>query len=114
MSDNVQDVTYSTGAELLCADPFESSFAIKWLMGFTSRSEHWITACHSDSESEERSDILDQAIILLSTFASVNALTRTFSLPFTASSNKKKIHVELNDAPLSKRRPYLCWVTKLG
>ena len=99
-----EDSESDTEIELLRADPFERSFAIKWLTGFISRSEHWITTCHSESESEERSDILDQAIILLSAFTSVNeetevALTRTFSL---ASSNKKKIHVELNDAPLSK------------
>ena len=97
-----------TEAEPLCADPFERSFAIKWLTGFITRSDHWITACSSESESEERSDILDQAITLLSAFTSGDeetevALTRTFSFPLSTSFTlKKEIQVELNDAPLSK------------
>ena len=104
-----------TEIDLLRADPFERSFAIKWLTGFITRSDKWISACdYSESESEERSTILDQAITLLSAFTSVGeetevALTRTFSFPLTTSStsSKKKkmkteIQVELNDAPLSK------------
>ena len=98
-----------TEADLLRADPFERSFAIKWLTGFISRSDKWISACDSEPDSEERSDILDQAVTLLSAFTCVDeepevALTRTFSFPLTTSSisKKKVIQVELNDAPLSK------------
>ena len=103
-----------TEGDLLRADPFERSFAIKWLTGFITRSDKWISPCDSESESEERSDILDQAITLLSAFTSVGeetevALTRTFSFPLTTSSTstskkkkKEEIQVELNDAPLSK------------
>ena len=98
-----------TEADLLRTDPFERSFAIKWLTGFISRSDKWISASDSESDSEERSDVLDQAITLLSAFTSVDedtevAVTRTFSFPLTTSSTskKKEIQVELNDAPLSK------------
>ena len=93
-----------TEEEMLRVDAFERSFAIKWLTGFISRSDNWITACDLESDSEERSDILDQAVTLLSAFTSVDqetevALTRTFSFP---SPTLKEIEVELNDAPLSK------------
>lgn len=93
--------------ELLRADPFERAFAIKWLTGFIRRSDNWITACDEESDSEERSDILDQAIALLSDFTSVDqetevALTRTFSFPLSTTLKKKEIQLELNDAPLSK------------
>ena len=96
-------------ADLLRADPFERSFAIKWLTGFISRSDKWISSCTSESDSDERSDVLDQAVTLLSAFTNVDeetevALTRTFSFPLTSNSTskKKEIQVELNDAPLSK------------
>ncbi|KAF8817627.1 hypothetical protein BYT27DRAFT_7237297 [Phlegmacium glaucopus] len=69
-------------------------------------------ACSSESDSVERSTILDQAITLLSTFTNGDeetevALTRTLSFPLTTSStlkkkNKNEIQVELNDAPLLK------------
>ena len=104
-----KDNESDTEADLLRADPFERSFAIKWLTGFISRSDKWILACNSESDSEERSDVLDQAITLLSAFTIVDeetevALTRTFSFPLMTSSisKKKEIQVELNDAPLSK------------
>ena len=97
-----------TDADLLRADPFERSFVIKWLTGFISNSDEWISASDSESDSEERSDVLDQAVVLLSAFTSVDeetevALTRTFSFPLTTSSNskEKEIQIELNDAPLS-------------
>ena len=109
VADTDENNESDTEADLLRADPFERSFAIKWLTGFISRSDKWISACNSNSDSEERSDVLDQAITLLSSFTSVNeetevALTRTFSFPITtnSTSNKKDIQVELNDAPLSK------------
>jgi hypothetical protein len=109
LADTDESNESDTEADLLRADPLERSFAIKWLTGFIIRSDKWISACDSESDSEERSDILDQAITLLSAFTSVDeetevALTRTFSFPLTTSSTskKKEIQVELNDAPLSK------------
>lgn len=104
-----EDNESDTELELLRTDPFERSFAIRWLTGFITRSDNWITtACDSEFDSAERSDILDQAMTLLSTFTSGDeetdvALTRTFAFPLTTSSTlKKEIRVELNDAPLSK------------
>ena len=106
-----EDNEPDTDAELLRADPFERSFTIKWLTGFITRSDKWITACDSECESEERSDILDQATALLSAFTTGDeetevALTRTFSFPLTTSCStlkkKESLQVELNDAPLSK------------
>ena len=111
LADSDEDDESDTEPDLLLrADPFERSFTIKWLTGFITRSDKWISACESESESEERSDILDQAISLLSAFTSVGeetevALTRSFSFPLTmgySTSKKKEIQVELNDAPLSK------------
>lgn len=101
--DNESDIE----AELIRADSFERSFVIKWLTGFIVRSDNWVTACDLESESEERSDVLDQAVTLLSAFTSSDeetevSLTRTFSFPIaTSSTSKKEIQVELNDAPLS-------------
>lgn len=103
-----EDNESDTEAELLRADPFERSFAIKWLTGFITRSDNWITTCSLESDSEDRSDVLGRAIALLSAFTSGDeeaevALTRTFSFPLTTSSAlKDEIQVELNDAPLSK------------
>ena len=112
LADNDENNNESdTETDLLRADPFERSFAIKWLTGFIIRSDKWISACNSESDSEERSDVLDQAVTLLSAFTNINeetevALTRTFSFPLTTNSTLKKknkeIQVELNDAPLSK------------
>ncbi|KAF4612433.1 hypothetical protein D9613_004373 [Agrocybe pediades] len=86
--------------ELLRADPFERAFAIKWVTGFVTRSDDWVAAAISEEESKKRSSILDEATVLLSSFVGGEdeedvALTRTFSFP-------GGIHVELNDAPLSK------------
>ncbi|KAF9550587.1 hypothetical protein CPC08DRAFT_715258 [Agrocybe pediades] len=86
--------------ELLRADPFERAFAIKWVTGFVTRSDDWVAVAISEEESEKRSSILDEATVLLSSFVGGEdeedvALTRTFSFP-------GDIHVELNDAPLSK------------
>ncbi|KAF8799862.1 hypothetical protein BYT27DRAFT_7200830 [Phlegmacium glaucopus] len=109
-----EDNESDTESDLLRADSFERSFAIKWLTGFITRSDHWIASCGSESDSVERSAVLDQAIILLSTFTNGDeetevALTRTFSFPLTTTSstlknkkNKNEIQVQLNDAPLLK------------
>ena len=110
LADTDENNESDTEADFLRADPLERSFAINWLTGFIIRSDKWISSSNSESDSEERSDILDQAIALLSAFTSVDeetevALTRTFSFPLTTSdstSKKKEIQVELNDAPLSK------------
>ncbi|KAF8893729.1 putative methyltransferase-domain-containing protein [Gymnopilus junonius] len=102
--------------DILRADPLERAFAIKWLTGFVTRSDVWLNAGDPE-ETEQRSDILDEATSLLAAFSGHDgdeedvALTRTFSFPLTSSiwghdpgarAPPKHIHVELNDAPLSK------------
>ncbi|KAF8167206.1 hypothetical protein B0H34DRAFT_779062 [Crassisporium funariophilum] len=112
---STEDEDSDVEVEILRADPFERAFAIKWVTGFISRSGDWIYASESDSESEERAEILDEAIALLSSFSGNEeeeevALTRTFSFPTAVDfksdpagpSIRRDIHVELNDAPLSK------------
>ncbi|KAF9478908.1 hypothetical protein BDN70DRAFT_879406 [Pholiota conissans] len=94
-----------TELEVLQADPLERAFAIKWLTGFITRSDVWISSSLSDEDAQVRADILEEAASLLSSFTGSEgeedvALTRTFSFPISAA--KKTVYVELNDAPLSK------------
>lgn len=91
--------------EILGADPFERAFAIKWVTGFISRSDMWIELSANDEENRIRSELLDEAISLLSTFSTdegddhneaERGLTRLFSFPSVGGM----IEVELNDAAL--------------
>ncbi|KDR85906.1 hypothetical protein GALMADRAFT_32587, partial [Galerina marginata CBS 339.88] len=101
-----------TELDILRADPLERSFSIKWVTGFVTRSSDWISACASEEQSEERSEILDEATALLSSFIGKEdeedvAITRKFSFPLTLNDHAdgnsgQQIRVELNDAPLSK------------
>jgi len=84
--------------DALRADPFERTFAIKWLTGFISRSDAWISSSSNQEEEDERYQTMDEITSLLSTFAGYDqveeALTRHFNFP-------REVHVELNDAPIS-------------
>ncbi|KAH9486156.1 Protein-lysine N-methyltransferase EFM2 [Psilocybe cubensis] len=99
--------------DILRADPIERAYAIKWVTGFVTRSDSWISASASDLETEERTVVLNDATAILSSFIGCEdddnvALTRVFT--FSVASNditgtrpiSKQVQVELNDAPLSK------------
>lgn len=84
---------------LLRSDEFERGFAIKWLIGFTARSESWITVMH-ESEAVACSDAVDEAASLLALFTSLapeQEITRRFSFQLR---DGESVQVELNDAPL--------------
>ncbi len=87
--------------ELLRADEFERAFAIKWLIGFTARSDIWFSSL-PETETEAYTCAVDEAVSLLGLFTSSEseqAITRTFS--FLAPGGEP-VGVELNDAPLLK------------
>jgi SAM-dependent methyltransferase len=94
-------------AQILRADSLERAFAVRWVTGFVARADTWIEASESDTEAEERSQIFDEAISLLSAFSGGDeepevALTRSFTFStVSASAGDCQIQVELNDAPLS-------------
>ncbi|KAJ3514543.1 hypothetical protein NLJ89_g2319 [Agrocybe chaxingu] len=102
---NATDSDTDTEIELLRADPLERAFAIKWVTGFVARSDVWVS-CNIDTECEERANLLEEAVKLLSVFIGNEeeedvALTRTFTFPCSLGDTNE-IYVELNDAPLSK------------
>lgn len=80
------------------ADPFERTFATRWLTSLISRVEEM------DLTEDARSQIVDDAAFILSSFSdSTNneeeeALTREFSFP---TEHGVPIEVTLNDAPLT-------------
>ncbi|KAJ4985435.1 Protein-lysine N-methyltransferase EFM2-like protein 2 [Stagonosporopsis vannaccii] len=80
------------------ADPFERTFATRWLTSLISRVEEM------DLTEESKSQIVDDAAFILSSFSdSTNdeteeALTREFSFPTDCGA---PIEVTLNDAPLT-------------
>ena len=85
--------------ELLRRDEFERAFAIKWLIGFTARSEAWISSI-PEPEAETYTCAVDEAASLLALFTgsdSEQAITRKFSFPVPGG---QPVEVELNDAPL--------------
>ena len=85
--------------KLLRTDEFERAFAIKWLIGFTARSEVWISSV-PEPETETYTCAVDEAVSLLGLFTgseSEQAITRKFS--FLAPGGRP-VEVELNDAPL--------------
>ena len=101
-----------TEHHVLRADPLERAFAIKWMTGFITRADDWIAASETEEGAEERSELLDDATALLSSFTGTNddldfGLTRIFTFPLglgvegPQDSSRKLIHVELHDAPLS-------------
>lgn len=96
--DEDDDAASEEAVAALRADPFERTFAARFLTSLLARAEEM------DLSEESRSRIIDDAAFILSSFSdSTNdeeeqALTRDFAF-HTASSNP--IHVRLNDAPLS-------------
>lgn len=85
--------------ELLRTDEFERAFAIKWLIGFTARSDTWISSV-PETDAEAYMYAVDEAVSILALFTgseSEQAITRKFS--FLASGGQP-VEVELNDAPL--------------
>ncbi|CAL1694808.1 unnamed protein product [Somion occarium] len=87
---------------ILRADTFEREFAVRWLTGFTARSDTWVYSPDVIDEMEEsaRAEVVDEAASLLALFAGGDeeeALTRTFIFPLRTG---KHVEVELNDAPL--------------
>ncbi|KAH6643177.1 putative methyltransferase-domain-containing protein [Boeremia exigua] len=80
------------------ADPFERTFATRWLTSLISRVEEM------DFSEDARNQIVDDAAFILSSFSdSTNdeaeeALTRAFSFP---TAHGAPVEVTLNDAPLT-------------
>ncbi|KAI1790969.1 S-adenosyl-L-methionine-dependent methyltransferase, partial [Ganoderma leucocontextum] len=91
--------------DVLRSDTFEREFTIRWLTGFTARSDSWVYAADcSEDESDSRAALVDAAASLLGSFAGEDeeeAVTRTFTFPTRFGSFAvEAVHVELNDAPL--------------
>jgi protein-lysine N-methyltransferase EEF2KMT len=85
--------------ELLRTDEFERAFAIKWLVGFTARSDTWVSSV-PETETEAYICAVDEAVSILALFTgseSEQAITRKFSFPALGG---QPVEVELNDAPL--------------
>ncbi|KAI0931121.1 hypothetical protein AcW2_000075 [Taiwanofungus camphoratus] len=85
--------------DILRSDVFEREYAIRWLTGFTARSDVWTSSADSDTDLNARTTLVDAAASLLAVFAGneeEGALTRRFV--FTAEDDI--VEVELNDAPL--------------
>lgn len=90
--------SYEELTAALRADPFERTFATRWLQVLISRVEEM------GFEEDVTSSMVDDAAFILSSFADTTndeeneALTRDFSFP---TSTGKIVEVTLNDAPLS-------------
>ena len=103
--DDVASDDENAELEILRADPFERAFAIKWVTGFISRFDTWVSCSADDEENQVCSKVLDEFTSLLSAFGTdepseysekEKGLIRSFS--FTSASGI--IDVELNDAAL--------------
>ncbi|KAH8997546.1 putative methyltransferase-domain-containing protein [Lactarius akahatsu] len=84
---------------LLRSDEFERAFAIKWLIGFTARSDTWSSLVH-ESEAVACARAIDEAAVLLALFTNLGLeqdITRRFSFQHR---DCEPVQVELNDAPL--------------
>jgi len=80
---------------------FERAFAIRWLIGFTARSDSWISSI-DESEAVVCACAIDEAVSLLALFTSLEPeqeITRSFSFPFR-HGHGVPVQVVLNDAPL--------------
>lgn len=100
--DNVTDSDAEDALTTLRTDVFERDFAVRWL----TRLIMHVDELSIESE-DSRSQILDEAAFILSSFSDTSedneedALTRDFSFPTSLSSALEGIKVQLNDAPLS-------------
>ena len=85
--------------DVLRSDEFERAFAIRWLIGFTARSDSWLPLMH-DSEAVACAHVIDEAASLLAQFTALapeEEITRHFSFQFR---DGEPVQVEVNDAPL--------------
>ena len=86
--------------DVLRSDEFERTFTIKWLIGFTARSDSWLRFMH-DSEAAACARVIDEAASLLGMFTGLapeQEITRRFSFRLQDGGF---VQVELNDAPLA-------------
>lgn len=95
--DNDEDAAQEELTSALRADPYERTFATRWLTSLISRSEEM------ELDDEARSKMVDDAAFILSSFSDSikdeeEALTRDFSFPIGSG---QAIQITLNDAPLS-------------
>ena len=120
--------------DVIRSDTFEREFCIRWLTSFTARSDSWVSyfpsssspCCdenvipngednndnnpetETDTEQDIRSDLINRAATLLSSFAGEGSsetdhspLIRKFSFPILGCTNEPDtVKVELGDAPL--------------
>lgn len=97
--------------DVLRSDTFEREFCIRWLTGFTARSDTWVYDNTELGEEEARADLVDCAARLLALFAREGGdeddrepLVRRFSFFVGGDSGvengRGKVEVELGDAPL--------------
>lgn len=96
---------YEEALELLRADDFERSFAVRWLTGFTSRADVFLypSTPLSEDEEEQRSAALDDAASLLAVFVgteSEDSDDEGFVRKFTWPSPDGPMSVLLTDAPM--------------
>ncbi|CBX97965.1 hypothetical protein IAQ61_000850 [Plenodomus lingam] len=95
--DEDEDVAHEEVTAALRADPFERTFATRWLTALISRSEEILM------DDDVRNSVVDDAAFILSSFADSTkneeeALTRDFDFP---TSYGQSVTITLNDAPLS-------------
>jgi len=93
--DEVQIAIAEEATAAICADPFERTFATRWLTSLIAR----IYEMGFDEQTTDR--IVDDAAFILSCFAGSSkdeALTRDFAFPMASGAVVK---MKLNDAPLS-------------
>jgi SAM-dependent methyltransferase len=93
--DEVQIAIAEEATAAICADPFERTFATRWLTSLIAR----IYEMGFDEQTTDR--IVDDAAFILSCFADSSkdeALTRDFAFPMASGA---VVNINLNDAPLS-------------
>jgi predicted nicotinamide N-methyase len=108
------DVSDGEQMEQLRNDPFEKSFAMRWLTGFIARADEWTYVSEIGDELDsdevaERETLVELAASILSLCASAGCegagdISRGFDFPFgSPTAGQDSICVELNDAALSDK-----------
>ncbi|KAI8933486.1 hypothetical protein NX059_009224 [Plenodomus lindquistii] len=96
--DEDDDAAHEEAIAALRADPFERTFATRWLTALIARSEEM------EMDDDVRSRVIDDAASVLASFSDSakneeeEALTRDFDFPTACGAS---IKITLNDAPLS-------------